>query len=259
MLPILIKNIWTGALHVRCIGNWTEGWLVPMCLWLHTIAVGWWQWQHALWGATKKLCSNCKQEVWHKTDDYFELAKNAAWGPSWCTTRLWLCWLTSSVVEHTIKKNLSANKLVVLPTPVAWIPHPKQYNTHDTGVVDSGDSNIYFGKEAPIQQFNVDAPKLHVATATVQLQWYVITGTLELTNLPSNFLCTGHVMPLFKYFFIGIGSICDADCKVFPTKSQLWSTIHTTTHHHRIVITHRSKTMAHILTPGSYKYAYTTY
>ena len=99
----------------------------------------------------------------------------------------------------------------MLHPSVSNIPHPKQYNNRDTGITDSGDRNIYFAKEAPIQQFNVDAPKVHVATATIQLQWYVVTGTLELTSLLSNFLCTGHVMPLFKYFFIGIGSICDAD------------------------------------------------
>ena len=58
----------------------------------------------------------------------------------------------------------------MLPTPVAISPQPKQYNTHDTVIINSGDRNIYFDKEALIQQFNASALKVHVGTATGQVQ-----------------------------------------------------------------------------------------
>ena len=119
---------------------------------------------------------------------------------------------------RTIKETFPSNKIVVLPPPVASNPHPKQYNTHDTGVFYSCASNIYFSKEAPIRKFNAAAPKVHVGTSNGQVQQSVGMGTLALTNLPSDFPCTGHVMPLFKHDLVGIGSICDADCKVVFTK-----------------------------------------
>ena len=106
----------------------------------------------------------------------------------------------------------------MLPLPVACTPHPKQYNTHDTGIVDLGARNILFDKDTPIQKLNAAAPKVHVETATDQVQQSVGTGKLTLTNLPSNLPCNGHLMPPFKHTLTRIGSICDADCKVVSTK-----------------------------------------
>ena len=80
------------------------------------------------------------------------------------------------------------NKLVVLPPPVACSPYPKQYKTHDTGVVDYGASNIFFAKEAQVQQLNADATKVHVGTTTGPMQHYVGMRTLELPNFLSG-LC----------------------------------------------------------------------
>ena len=56
------------------------------------------------------------------------------------------------------------------PPPGAYNTHPRQYNTHDTGVDDSGTINIYFEKEAPIQKFDAAAPKVHVGPATGEVQ-----------------------------------------------------------------------------------------
>ena len=89
-------------------------------------------------------------------------------------------------------------------------PQPTQHNHQYTGVVDSGASNIYFAKEEPIQNFNAYMPKLHVGTATGQVQKYIVTVILGLTHLLADFLCTGHIIPWFKHKLIVIGSICDA-------------------------------------------------
>ena len=69
-----------------------------------------------------------------------------------------------------------------------------------------------------IQNFDSAAPKIHVGTATSQVKRSIGTGTLALPNISSSFPCTGHVMPSFKQVLIGIGSICDDDCKVAFTK-----------------------------------------
>ena len=106
----------------------------------------------------------------------------------------------------------------MLPPTIVSRTYSKQYNTYDTGIVDSGDTNIYFAKEVPIQKFNAAATKVHVGTSTGQVQRSVGIYTLALTNLPLNLPCTGHVMPSFKHTLIGIGRICDADGKIVFTK-----------------------------------------
>ena len=115
---------------------------------------------------------------------------------------------------------------MLLHPPVSNNPQPKQLNHQDTGVFDSGARNIYFAKGSPIQNFNLDAPKVHVGTSTGQVQKYIGTGILGLPHLPDDFLRTRHVMPLLKHTLIRICSICDADCKQFSRKNILWSTDH---------------------------------
>ena len=87
-----------------------------------------------------------------------------------------------------------------------------------TAVVDSGASNIYFAKDAAICNFDLSAPKVNVGTATGQVQRSTGTAELNLPSLPANFPTKGHEMPSFKHTLLGIGKICDADCKVVFTK-----------------------------------------
>ena len=87
-----------------------------------------------------------------------------------------------------------------------------------TAVVDSGASNIYFAKDATICNFDSSAPKVNVGTATGQVQRSTGTAELNLPSLLANFPTKGHVMPSFKHTLLGIGKICDADCKVVFTK-----------------------------------------
>ena len=168
-------------------------------------------------GLWQKLCPNCKLEVCHKPDKCFELYRNSVWCPSGWTGKLWWCGEANSV-ERDINKSLLIDKLLVLFSPVACIPHPTQYNSRDTVFVNLGASNIYLSKEAPIKEFDAAASKVNVGTATGQVQCSVGTDTLEIPNTPSVFPCTGNVMPSFKNTLIVIGSIFDADCKVVFTK-----------------------------------------
>ena len=90
-----------------------------------------------------------------------------------------------------------------------------------TAVVDSGASNIYFAKDAAICNFDSSAPKVNVGTATGQVQRSTGTAELNLPSLPANFPTKGHVMPSFKHTLLGIGKICDADCKVVFTNEEV--------------------------------------
>ena len=126
--------------------------------------------------------------------------------------------MPANSVERYINKALLIDKKLILPPPVVCSTHPTQYNTHNAGVFDSGDRNIYFAKKAPIQKFDDATTKVHIGTANGQVQRSFDMGTLKLSHLPYNFPCTGHVMPYFKYNLIGIGSIFYDDCKVFFAK-----------------------------------------
>ena len=108
------------------------------------------------------------------------------------------CGLANSVVENKLILDFSENKLVVLPPHVANNPQRTQPNNQDTGVVDSGTRNIYSHKEAPLQNSNAAAPKVHVGTATCQVQTSIVMLTLNLPHLPADLPRTGHAMPSFK-------------------------------------------------------------
>ena len=87
-----------------------------------------------------------------------------------------------------------------------------------TAVVNSGASNIYFAKDAAICNFDSSALKVNVGTATGQVQRSTGTAELNLPSLPANIPTKGHVIPSFKHTLLGIGKICDANCKVVFTK-----------------------------------------
>ena len=76
---------------------------------------------------------------------------------------------------------------------------------------DSGARNVYFSKEAKIQQCNSTAPKVRVVTATGQVQRSIGTVALSLTHIPDDLPRAGHVMPSFKHTLIRIVSINDTD------------------------------------------------
>ena len=72
-----------------------------------------------------------------------------------------------------------------------------------------------------MEDIDVSAPKISVGTATGQAQRSAAAANFpKLPQLPEDFPRTGHVMPSFKHTLIGIGPICDADCKVlfFPRR-----------------------------------------
>ena len=113
---------------------------------------------------------------------------------------------------------MSANKHVVLPPHVANNPQRTKPNNQNTGVDDFGTINIYFNKKSPLLNFDYAALKVHVRTASGQVQPFIGMVTLNLPHFLDDFPRTGHVVSLLKHTLIVIGSICDAECTVVFTK-----------------------------------------
>ena len=80
--------------------------------------------------------------------------------------------------------------------------------------MDTGATGIYFEPTAPACDVNPQAPYIAVGTATGHVQRSTATAKLALSQLPSKFPRTGHVMPGFKHTLIGVGPICDANFSV---------------------------------------------
>ena len=133
---------------------------------------------------------------------------------------MWRCGVTGSVNNGINEKALTSlqlsRTLPAIPPPITYA-EAVVANT-STAVVDSSASNIYFAKDAAICNFDSSTPKVNVGTATGQVQRSTWTAELNLPSLPANFPTKGHIMPSFKNTLLGIGKICDADCKVVVTK-----------------------------------------
>ena len=87
------------------------------------------------------------------------------------------------------------------------------------GIVDSGDTDIYFSADAPMVNIDRAAPKVTIGTATGQTQLSTVTGEINLPKLHANFPVTGHIMPGFRHTLIDVGPLCDADCTVIFTSA----------------------------------------
>ena len=86
----------------------------------------------------------------------------------------------------------------------------------DTDIVDSVASVCYFTPGAPVSNVKSAASKIRVGTATGQAQTSEASCELPLPDLlPGLF---GHIMPGFTQNILGIGNLCDKDCKVLFTK-----------------------------------------
>ena len=69
--------------------------------------------------------------------------------------------------------------------------------------------------------FDPTTPTVTVCTASGQPHQYGGTEDLGLPNLPTYFSLSDKVTPSFKHTLIGIGPMCNADCKVVFTKGEV--------------------------------------
>ena len=89
----------------------------------------------------------------------------------------------------------------------------------DTAIVDLRASGWYFTPDSPVSNVNKTSATICVGTATGQAQEYEVYCELTLPDLPPGLF--GHVMYLFKHNLLGIGNICDKDCKLLFTKQSV--------------------------------------
>ena len=90
----------------------------------------------------------------------------------------------------------------------------------NTGICNSGGSDIYFYPYPPLAEINPTAPKVRVGTAIGSIQHYLASSKLGPPQL-SEEIQTGHVIPTFKHMLIGIFKLCDAHRKVTFTKDNV--------------------------------------
>ena len=82
--------------------------------------------------------------------------------------------------------------------------------------MDPGASEWYFTPDAPVSNVNKTVSTIRVGTTTGQAQESEASCELTPPDLPPGLF--GHVMSGFKYNILGIGNLCDKDCKVLFTK-----------------------------------------
>ena len=90
-----------------------------------------------------------------------------------------------------------------------------------TGIVDSGATNMYIETNAHYGQLNTTAQKIKLGTANGQVATSTATATLPITQLAADFPTKGYIMPTSTNTLIGVGTICDANCKVVFRKEDV--------------------------------------
>ena len=93
------------------------------------------------------------------------------------------------------------------------------FDDRDTTIVDLGASGWYFTPNAPVSNIDPQASQIRVGTATGQPQLSSASCELPLEGMPPDLF--GHIMPAFRHNLLGIGILCDKDCKVLFTKEMV--------------------------------------
>ena len=100
-----------------------------------------------------------------------------------------------------------------MPTP------PPHILPSHTGIPDSGATDFYFAPDAPVTNYNPQAPPVGVRVANGRPERSVASATLaSVPSLPRAAM-SGHVMPSFPHTLIGLGPFADLGCKIVFTKT----------------------------------------
>ena len=103
--------------------------------------------------------------------------------------------------------------LTYMPTPYEQQEYvlPQKH----TGIVYSGATHLYIAPSTPHGPPDTSAATISVGTANGQVAKSSSKGILPIPQLEADFHTTGYIMPSFTNILIGVGPICDADCKFF--------------------------------------------
>jgi hypothetical protein len=102
-----------------------------------------------------------------------------------------------------------------VPNPPPTIP------AHHTGIADSGANSFYFAPNAPVANYNPQAPTIRVRMANGCPECSVASATLASASAFPAAAMPGHVMPNFPHILIGLGSFANQGCKIIFTKTSV--------------------------------------
>jgi len=103
-----------------------------------------------------------------------------------------------------------------------YAPNPPPYilPSH-SGIANSGATVVYFAPDAPVTNYNSQAPTVGVRVAKGRPECSVASATLaSVPSLPQAAML-GHVMPSFPHTLIGLGPFADIGCKIIFTKTSV--------------------------------------
>ena len=96
----------------------------------------------------------------------------------------------------------------------------------ESAIADTGASGFYLILKAPCANINPAAVKILVNTSGGLPHQSSASCNLLLPNLP---VCSGHIMPQLHHNLMGIGPLCDHNCRVVFAKNHSKSITRTTT------------------------------
>jgi hypothetical protein len=99
-----------------------------------------------------------------------------------------------------------------------FVPNlPPTLPARHTGIADSSSNGHYFALDAPVANYNPQAPTVGVRVANGRPKRSLASATLaSATALPSAAL-SGHVMPNLPHTLIGLGPFANQDCMIVFT------------------------------------------
>ncbi len=101
-----------------------------------------------------------------------------------------------------------------------FVPHPPPtLPAHHTGIANSGSNGHYFAPDAPVANYNPQAPTVGVRVANGCPKRLVASTTLASATALPPAASSGHVMPNFPHTLIGLGPFADQDCTIIFTKT----------------------------------------
>ena len=110
--------------------------------------------------------------------------------------------------------------LAVLSPPFKVQSQRNHHNDHIIIIV-SGTSGFYISKNVPTINFDLTATTITMGNASDQPHQSSGSADWDISNLPTDFPRDGKVIPFFQHNLIGLGPICNTDCKVIFTKNNV--------------------------------------
>jgi hypothetical protein len=110
------------------------------------------------------------------------------------------------------------NYYYTLATEFVQTP-PPNLPAHHTGIANSGSHGHYFTPNAPVTNYNPQAPTIGVRVANGHPKRLVARATLALATAQPPAALSGHVMPNFPHTLIGLGPFANQDCTIIFTQT----------------------------------------